>query len=232
MGIGAAIAGVALAGSTAYSANQQDKAADRSSAAFLRGATAEERQFEQTREDLSPYREAGKNALEQYNKTIGGDYSGFTEAPDYAFGMQEGEKALSRAQAARGNYFSPRAMNELSRYGQNYGSQRLTSYLSRLQGLSSMGQQASAQTGQFGAQSVAAQNQLRNSAAGVQGEADIGRANLISGAVEQGIGLYGQTKGFGGGSGSQTGLSSQSYTSPGQSYKGHSALSGDIFRNN
>jgi hypothetical protein len=218
MGITAVVAGGIL-GSAVYSDQQQQKAAKRSEAAFLKGLSQEERQFQQTREDLSPYREAGKNALEQYNKTIGGDYSGFTSTPDYQFGLEQGEKALGRAQAARGNYFSPRAMNELSRYGQGYGSQRLTSYLSRLQGLSSMGQTASAQTGQFGAQSVAAQNQLRNSAAGVRGEADIGRANLVSGVVEQGIGLYGASKGFGGGSGSQTGLTSQS-SSFDQSYKG------------
>ena len=219
MGITAVVVGGAMVGSTAYSAHQQDKAARRSESVFLKGANAEERQFQQTREDLSPYREAGKNALKQYNKTIGGDYSGFTSAPDYQFGLEQGEKALGRAQAARGNYFSPRAMNELSRYGQGYGSQRLTNYLSRLQGLSSMGQTASAQTGQFGAQSVAAQNQLRNSAAGVRGEADIGRANLVSDTLEQAIGMYEASDRFGGGSGSETGLTSQSSAFD-QSYRG------------
>lgn len=53
----------------------------------------------------------------------------YEESPNYQFNLEEGQKALDRASAARGNYLSPSAVKELSRYSQDLASNEfLNSY--------------------------------------------------------------------------------------------------------
>lgn len=53
----------------------------------------------------------------------------YEESPNYQFNLAEGEKALNRASAARGNYNSPAAVKDLLGYSQNLASNEfLNSY--------------------------------------------------------------------------------------------------------
>lgn len=53
----------------------------------------------------------------------------YEQSPNYLFNLQEGEKALDRAAAAKGNYLSPAAVQDLLEYSQNLASNEyLNSY--------------------------------------------------------------------------------------------------------
>ncbi|MDP5211380.1 hypothetical protein, partial [Microbulbifer sp. 2205BS26-8] len=95
------------------------------------------------------YREAGAHALARYgpyantslkangmiDAALAGDYSSFYESPDYQFRLSEGEKAINRSAAARGNLLSGAALKDLNAYGQNLASTEYGNWFNRLAGL-------------------------------------------------------------------------------------------------
>jgi hypothetical protein len=150
------IGGALLGGSAAKSAAKvQASAADRA-------AELQAEQYQQTREDQAPYRQAGYNALAEMQRTAGnvpgafkfgaGDYQA---DPGYAFRLSEGQKALDRQAAARGGLISGGALKAAQRYGQDMGSQEFGNAYNRAL--------TSYNTG------VASENQLYNRQAGLAG---------------------------------------------------------------
>ena len=93
--------------SSAIGSSAAKGAAKTQSAAADRAAELQNEQFQQTRQDYAPYREAGYNALAELQRTAGnvpgafkfgaGDYQA---DPGYAFRLSEGQKALDRQAAA------------------------------------------------------------------------------------------------------------------------------------
>ena len=94
-------------------------------------------QFNTTRTDLAPWREAGVNALNQLTAGTapGGEFTqtftaptytaptfNFQEDPGYQFRLAEGEKAIARAAAARRMNNSGATYKDLLRFGQNTAS--------------------------------------------------------------------------------------------------------------
>jgi hypothetical protein len=152
-----AIAATAVAvGASAYSASQQSKAAKdaaKTQAGAADAATAlQERMFEQGREDVAPWREAGMRALPQLEQLIrqgpGQPFQGpaaldprrfafdarpyqFTPPspeslandPGYQFRLRSGQQALEGSAAAKGGLLSGGAMRGLTEFGQQLGSQ-------------------------------------------------------------------------------------------------------------
>jgi hypothetical protein len=161
--------------SSAIGSSAAKGAAKTQSAAADRAAELQNEQFQQTRQDYAPYREAGYNALAELQRTAGnvpgafkfgaGDYQA---DPGYAFRLSEGQKALDRQAAARGGLISGGALKAAQRYGQEMGSQEfgnafnraLTSYntgvasenqlYNRQAALSGIGQTATNLVGQAG----------------------------------------------------------------------------------
>jgi hypothetical protein len=193
--IPAAILGSSLLGSRASSsaANTQAAAADRA-------AEVQREIFERQVELGKPYREAGELAL---NKLIplATEYTPFgmeqfQADPGYGFRLSEGQKALERSAAARGNLLSGGTGKALTRYGQEMGSQEYQNAFNRyqaerqarlnpLQSLAGVGQtaaqQLSQQAGQFGsnmAEAIGAGGQARASGY-------MGTANAITGGLNQ-----------------------------------------------
>jgi hypothetical protein len=70
------------------------------------------------------------------------DYQGFQETPGYQFQMDEGQKAIERAAAARGLRLSSGTLKEADRYSQGLASQEYGNYYNRLAGLAGVGQSA------------------------------------------------------------------------------------------
>lgn len=171
LGIAAGLVGTI--GSAIMGRNAQKKAANIEANAIQQGNDLQWRMFEQNRRDIAPYREAGTNALQLYNDILLGkkDYSPFYQSPDYAFAQQEGQKAIDRAAAARGQYFSPSTMTALAEYNQNLARSGYGEYMNRLAGVSGIGQTAT------------------NSLAGL-------RTNL-AGNIAQGLGSIGQARASG-----------------------------------
>ena len=82
--------------------------------------------YQQGREDMAPWREAGMDALgrmndNRFNQQF--DMQSFQQDPGYQFRMNEGMKALQASAAARGNLGGGATLKALTRYGQDVASQ-------------------------------------------------------------------------------------------------------------
>jgi len=174
-------AGSSILGSKAQS-KAAGKAADAQTAAADRAAQVQWDMYEQTREDMTPWRETGEEALYKLSDVMGigtkdrdktedfgaltkpFEYQGY-EDPGYQFRFGEGQKALERSASAKGMTFSGRTGRELTRYGQEMGSQEYGNAFgrhlqeqdrlyNRYAGISGTGQSTAVQQGQYGMQTA------------------------------------------------------------------------------
>lgn len=168
-------------------ANQQAKAA--SDAANLqyqasKDASALQKQmFDQTRQDLNPYMNAGTSALGQmmgkmapegyFNQTYTGQ--DIYKDPSYQFRLNQGLDAVQQGAAAQGGLLSGATLKALNDYGQQSASQEYgnaynrfnadqTNRFNRLNTIVGMGQNAAAGVGNSGMQT--AQAMANNTMAG------------------------------------------------------------------
>jgi hypothetical protein len=206
MGIETAILGSAVLG--AYGAN---KASKTQAQAATQAADIQKSQFEQTREDQAPYRQAGYNALAEMQRTAGNvpgafkfGASDYQADPGYAFRLSEGQKALDRQAAARGGLISGGALKAAQRYGQDMGSQEfgnaynraLTSYntdvarenqlYNRQAALSGIGQTSTNLVGQAGQNYATNAGNMITGGAAANAAGQVGMANAFTG----GLGTY------------------------------------------
>jgi len=201
----------AVVSSAVIGASTAKSAAKTQAGAAQQASDVQQRQYEQTREDQAPYREAGYNALANLQRTAGnvpaafkfgaGDYQA---DPGYAFRLSEGQKALDRQAAARGGLISGGALKAAQRYGQEMGSQEfgnaynraLTSYntdvarenqlYNRQAGLAGIGQTSTNLVGQAGQNYATNVGNLMTGAGAAQAAGQVGMANAITG----GLGTY------------------------------------------
>jgi hypothetical protein len=120
--------------------------------------------------------------------------SDFNASPAYQFNLQEGQKAIDKAANARGNYYAPQTLQDISKFSQGVASGEFQNAFSnyntnqnnlfnRLNTLSASGQNAAANLGgistqvggQVGSNMIGAGNAL---AAG-----QVGQANAYAGAL-------------------------------------------------
>lgn len=168
---GAVIAAAGAIGSAVIGAKSAKKAGDTAAkaskdAASVQAKAAEKaaqiqmEMFETTREDLSPYREVGQEAL----TTLAGLYGigggeafsdssleAFRRSPDYQVAMKEGISALDKSAAARGLLLSGGQVKELAEFGADLGAKNFGNYANRLMQLIDTGRSASGTTAQLGA---------------------------------------------------------------------------------
>lgn len=161
------IGGISGSKSADKAAKAQQNAADQ--------ATRESaRQYDQTRQDLMPWMDAGRNALVGLQQVQAGDFSGFRADPGYQWSQQQGLQALDRSAAARGSLFSGGADADRIAFGQGLASQQFGDWYNRQAALAGVGQTTANQLGQFGAQNAAN-----------QGNALIGAGNARASAYQQ-----------------------------------------------
>ncbi|MBN1849411.1 MAG: hypothetical protein JW932_12590 [Deltaproteobacteria bacterium] len=156
---------VAIAGSALvnyYISEQNRKAADKATQAQLEAADAatklQWKMFYQNREDLAPWREAGTNALNKLVDMVETGPGEFEASPGYQFRLGEGEQAINRALASRGQYDSGKAMKVLTRFNQDYATKEYDNFLARwyksltpFQSLAGIGQTTAEETAEMGA---------------------------------------------------------------------------------
>lgn len=190
---GAAIAGGAMASSASK------KAAKTQAASADRASQIQQENFEQTREDLMPYKQAGDTSLNQLMGQMGSNgyfnqtYTGqdIYSDPSYQFRLQQGQDAIQSSAAAQGGLLSGATLKALQNYGQESASQEYsnaynrfnadqTNRYNRLSNLVGIGQNAAAQVGNAGAQT--AQAVANNTMAGANSIAagQVGSANAWS----------------------------------------------------
>ena len=188
---------LAIGGSALLGASAAKSAASTQAAAADRAAELQNQQYQQTREDLAPYRAAGVNALGKLESMA--DYTmfgpeQFSKDPGYGFRLSEGQKALDRSAAARGGLISGSALKAAQRYGQDMGSQEYTNAFNRYQieraaklgpyqSLAGVGQTTANQLGTFGAANAANVGNLMTGGAAAQAAGQVGMANAFTGGV-------------------------------------------------
>lgn len=113
---------------------------------------------------LSPFTNAGTNALTQYTNIMGLNGSdaatsamgSFTASPGYSYNVSEGLKAVDQGAAAKGLLRSGATLKAEETLGANLANQDFSNYLSRLSGLTSTG--LTAASGQANVATGAASN--------------------------------------------------------------------------
>jgi len=192
----------AVVGSTLYSANQANRAAELQSGAATQAAEAQsaaaryaadlqQKQYEENVQRQQPFYQAGVNALPelvQASKYTPFSMAQFQADPGYAFRLSEGQKALERSAAARGGLISGGALKAATRYGQDMGSNEYTNAFNRyqaerqarlgpLQSLTGMGQTTANTLGAAGAQNASAIGNYGTQGANATAEGYLGAAN-------------------------------------------------------
>lgn len=174
---------------SAYSANKSAKAQQKGGDAAI---AEQRRQYDQTREDQLPWLQAGQGALGQLQKLNAGDYSGFTDSPDYAYTRDEGMNGINRHLAAKGGFYSGGGDADRMRFLSGLASQNYNTYYNRLANLAGVGQTAANNLGSFGQSAASnignaqmANGQARASTYGAYGQGLAGLAGAFNYGYQQ-----------------------------------------------
>lgn len=176
----------AIVGSSVIGAVSAKKAAKAQRKAAKRGIDTQQAQYDQTREDFAPWREAGGRALDRLDRASSGDASDFYTSPGYEFVRGEGTRDIGNSFAARGGSMSGNAMRALTEYNQNVASNEYGNWWARQAGIAGVGQSATQST------AVAGRNAANNISQGYT-NAGNARASGIAGvndALQSGIGNW------------------------------------------
>lgn len=183
--------GVASAVGSASAANAQKDAANTAAQTQLT-------MYNQTRSDLSPFREGGQSAFTQLQSLFGFGPGGngtpnasaattaLTQFPGYQFGLDQGQQSLDRSAASRGLTLSGAQLQDSQKFGTDYAMQQAWQpYVSQLDFMSNLGENAATATGQagVGAAQGAAASQLAAGQASAAGSTSIG--NIVGSGISQ-----------------------------------------------
>lgn len=121
--------------------------------------------YQQAREDLAPWREAGGRAVGELEKRVFAGPGDYTKSPGYDFRFKEGQRALNANYASQGAMGTGAHQKALMQYGQDIATNDYQNFLNRyyqslqpLQSLSGLGLSAAGTTvnaGQDAAQGIA-----------------------------------------------------------------------------
>jgi len=203
--VAAAVGGAVVAGGI-YSSSQQGKAAgkaaDAQSEASQAGIEEQRRQFDAMQTLLKPYVTAGNQSLAAQQNLLGLNgtaaqqqaINGIKAGPAYTSAMQSGANLITQNAAATGGLRGGNVQDALGRYGGDLLTTLTQNQFTNLGGLTSLGQNAAAQTGNAGMQSannvstlLAQQGAAQAGGYIAQGNANAGMANSLL----QGLGAYG-----------------------------------------
>lgn len=159
----------------------------------------------------APYAASGRQANRMIQDVMRGDYSSFTESPDYQFRLDQGEQALERGAAARGMNLSGATLKDLGEYSQGLASTEYGNWYNRLAGQQGLGanvagQQAGVDMGTADRYASTVLGQAGARASGYMADANI-KNYMASSMHESGqrIGEAWATMGMGGGGGGMSG---------------------------
>lgn len=108
------------------------------------------RQYDQTRADFAPYREAGSQAIGSLSAMLQPGYD-HTTSPGYQFRFNEGQRAVEGSAASRGMLMSGGTLKDLTRFGQGVAAQDFNDQFNRTASVAAGGQQVNSTLGQLGA---------------------------------------------------------------------------------
>ena len=121
----AVVSAASAVGGAAIAKSASDSAAKKKRKWQQRAIDTQREQYEQTREDFAPWREAGVNALAQ----LGDPRASFEASPGYEFVRNEGLRGIENRFSARGG--GGNAMRALNEYNANLASQEFGNWWGR-----------------------------------------------------------------------------------------------------
>jgi hypothetical protein len=196
---GATIVGGAISADAQRSAG--NKAADAQSAASEAGIAEQRRQFDAVQKLLAPYANAGTGALTAQQDLVGlngtnaqaAAIQALQSSPQFTSMLKQGETSILQNASATGGLRGGNTQAALAQFSPALLSQTINDQYAKLGGITSLGQNAAAMTGNAGMQtgnSIASllqqQGAAQAGAALAAGKADAGFGNSIS----SGIGAY------------------------------------------
>lgn len=197
---GFAAAAVGTVAGASMQAGATSDAADTQAASTDRATAEQARQYDLTRSDYAPYREAGTASLTQLRNEMNQPVTAedAMSDPGYQFGLQQGQLGLDRKAAAAGGRVSGAALKSAAQYATNYATtgynaayQRRQDRLNRLAALAGIGQSATGSSAAAGAQSANAISGLISSQGDATAASRLAQGNIWGNAANQ-IGAVGQ----------------------------------------
>jgi len=188
-------AGALGAGASIFGASKASSAATK---AAQIAAAQQERMYQQTRSDLSPYMETGKNALtdlmttkDYWGSPISMDQASLEQTPGYQFTLKQGLKAVQNSAAARGLGVSGAAMKGAADYttglaNNTYKDQfalentNRGNVYNRLMGVAQLGGNAAAGVGTAGMTAATNMGQAATNAGNAQASAYNSMGNTVN----------------------------------------------------
>lgn len=149
--VGAAVVGSAITADSASSAADTQANATRDASQAQLQAQQQALAYQQ--QQTAPYTQAGQTALSQYQNLLsGGDRSfDLSGMPGYQYQQEEAKKATQNSSSATTGTLSGNAAIALQDRAQNIAGTQYNSYLDRLAGLVSLGQNSAVGVGNTGA---------------------------------------------------------------------------------
>ena len=182
----------ATVAAAAIGADGAQKAANTQAGATGSAIGEQARQYDQTRADYAPYREAGVKALGQYQTEMDAPVTAadVMSDPGYQFGLTQGQTALDRKTAAAGGRVSGAALKAAAQYGNDYGTtkygeaySRKQDRLNRLAALAGIGQSATAGTASAGANASSNTSSLISSQGNATAASQMAQGNIWGNAI-------------------------------------------------
>lgn len=204
MGIETAILGSAVigAGSSIFGANK-------AASAQKKAAKLQAKQYEETKQLLSPYTGAGEKALGMYGDSVGLNgldkqqafFQNFEHDPGWQESLNFGTRGLENLNSIRGRGYGGNLIAGLGDYLQKNKLDAFRTRQSQIGGLVDTGRGAAQSLAGFGQQSATAQGANLANAGYYQGAGIMNAGN----AITSGLNNYGQFKSF------QSGLGGSNY---------------------
>ena len=194
----------ATLGAAAIGANASRGAANSAADATQAGIGEEARQYDQTRADYAPWRQAGQDALGQLQSDINKQPTAaeVMATPGYQFGLDQGQQAIDRKIAASGGRVSGASIKAAGRFGTNYATtgygaayQRGQDRLNRLAALAGVGQTATTGTAMAGQNSANQISGMTTDLGGVNAALALRQGNIWGNAGNSIAALYGRSNG-------------------------------------
>lgn len=182
--VGTSVVSGYMAGEASDSATRN---ANNASAASI---AEQKRQFDLTRKDTAPYREAGESALNTMKSLNSGDMSSFKESPGYQFNLEEGQKAIDRSLVARTGGLGGAGVKEGVRFASGMASNEYSNFWNRIASQAGLGQTGVSQSAAAGTNSANAMSNTYMTAGQQRGNASTMAAQGMNNAFQSGVSNY------------------------------------------
>ena len=206
--VSATVAAGSIIGSSVLGYKAAGDAADAQVEASRLANETQWKMYNQNRDDLAPWRDAGSNALTSLVGKVNAGPGDYTASPGYQFRLDEGNKNILAKASANGRYNSGATDKALVEYGQNFATNDYDNFLNRyyqsltpLQSLAGVGQNAVNTTSSMGANTANSVSNNQLAAGEARASGYVNQANAINSGFNNALSLGAMTyggKGWGG----------------------------------